>query len=53
MGCAQIALEEQEDHYKPQEMAGSELMEKGLVINIPDCLGAVIITYKKIGMAHK
>jgi alpha-galactosidase len=31
----------------PEEMSGSELMEKGLVINIPDQPGAVIITYKK------
>jgi alpha-galactosidase len=40
------------DEDKPQEMAGSELMEKGLVINISDCPGAVIITYKKVGMVH-
>jgi alpha-galactosidase len=36
------------DENKPQEMTGSELIEKGLVITILDCPGAVIITYKKI-----
>ena len=41
------------DENNPQEIAGSELMENGLVINISDCPGAVVITYKKIGMVHK
>jgi hypothetical protein len=36
------------DENKPQEMTGSEPIEKGLVITILDCPGAVIITYKKI-----
>jgi hypothetical protein len=29
-------------------MTGSELIENGLVVNIPDRPGAVIITYKKV-----
>lgn len=31
-----------------EEMTGSELMEKGLVVSIPDQPGAVIITYEKV-----
>lgn len=30
-----------------EEMSGRELMENGLVVNIPDQPGAVVITYKK------
>ena len=31
-----------------EEMTGSELMEKGLVVSIPNQPGAVIITYEKV-----
>jgi hypothetical protein len=31
-----------------KEMTGGELMEKGLVVSIPNQPGAVIITYEKV-----
>ena len=31
-----------------EEMSGRELMEKGLIVSIPDQPGAVIITYKQV-----
>lgn len=36
------------DAQNSNEMTGRELMENGLVVNIPDQPGAVVIKYKKI-----
>ncbi len=36
------------DTHRSNEMTGDELMEGGVVINMPDRPGAVLITYKKI-----
>jgi alpha-galactosidase len=36
------------DINKPREMNGHDLMEQGLLVNIPHQPGAVIITYKKV-----
>ena len=35
------------DNDRPQEMTGRELMDKGLLIAIPEKPGAVLITYQK------
>lgn len=36
------------DAHGLEKIAGNDLMEKGLVVSIPDSPGAVVITYKKI-----
>jgi hypothetical protein len=36
------------DVHGSKEMTGRELMEDGLIVNIPDQSGAVVITYEKV-----
>lgn len=35
------------DHPAPQELTGSELLERGLRVELPDCPAAALISYQK------